>query len=230
MASSGTYTFNPSIGEILLLAYSRCQVRRTSLLAEHMTDARLETNLMLVDWSVRAGPNLWTVDLVTQALTAGTATYTVDPSTIMILDAYISFDPSTGLNDRIIWPMSRTEYASLNDKVTKGTPTTFWFDRLIAPTITLWQPPDSATAYNLKYYRCRQIQDAYAPSGQTAEIPYRWFSAFADGLTERLALLYKPEIAPLWGARAERSWNLAATNDTENVALNITPMIGVYRV
>jgi hypothetical protein len=36
-------------------------------------------------------PNLWTVDLVSVPLIAGQAVYPVDPSTIQILDAYISF-------------------------------------------------------------------------------------------------------------------------------------------
>lgn len=225
MATSGTYAFQPSIGEIVLLAYSRCQVRRTSLLAEHMTDARLETNLMLVDWSVQSGPNLWTVELVTQALTANTATYAVDAATIMILDAYIS--PVSG-SDRIIWPVSRTEYAAQSDKTTAGTPTTFWFDRLIAPTITLWQPPSNSTDI-LKYYRCRHVQDANPASGQTPEIPYRWYSAFADGLTARLAAIYRPEVAETWERKAQRSYSLAAGNDVENVPLMLTPMLGVYR-
>ena len=39
-----------------------------------MIDARNEINYLQVEWST-CGVNLWTVDLVTQVLTAGTATY-----------------------------------------------------------------------------------------------------------------------------------------------------------
>jgi hypothetical protein len=57
----------------------------------------------------------------------------------MILDMYISYgSPST---DRLIFPISRSEYAAYPDKTTQGTPTVFWFDRLIAPTFTLWPVP-----------------------------------------------------------------------------------------
>jgi len=145
MSTSGTYSFGPSSGEVVLLALSRCQVRRAAILQEHLTDARMETNLMLVDWANRGGPNLWKVDLVTQALTQGTATYNVDPQTIMILDAYIEYgSPAT---DRLIFPISRTEYASYPDKTIQNVPTVFWFDRLIAPTITLWAAPDGNGPY-----------------------------------------------------------------------------------
>lgn len=227
MTSSGTYNFYPSIGEIVLAAYSRCSVRRTSLLAEHMTDARFETNDMLSEWSNRQ-VNLWTVDLVTEVLTPEVATYAVDPSTVMILDAYISTETGTSSRDRIISPVSRTEYASFSDKVTPGTPTVFWFDRLISPTITLWQPPDDALVYTLKYYRCRQVQDSNLPGGETPEIPYRWINAFSTGLTARLAETYKPEIADRWAVKAERAFNIAATQDVENVALNIIPSLNGY--
>lgn len=36
MATSGTFTFNPPIGQLTLNAFSRIQVKRTEVLAEHM--------------------------------------------------------------------------------------------------------------------------------------------------------------------------------------------------
>ena len=41
MAVSGTSTFNPSNGEILLWAFSLCGIRRTELTQQHLADARL---------------------------------------------------------------------------------------------------------------------------------------------------------------------------------------------
>jgi hypothetical protein len=64
MATSGTYTFNPSLGEIVLYAYNLCEVRNTALAQEHMEAARMSTNLLLANWANR-GVNLWAVDLVT---------------------------------------------------------------------------------------------------------------------------------------------------------------------
>lgn len=40
MATSGTFSFNPSLGNLALSAYSRIRIRRPALLAEHMTAMR----------------------------------------------------------------------------------------------------------------------------------------------------------------------------------------------
>ena len=85
MSTSGTYTFNPSLGELTLYAFNLCGIRNTALLQEHMESARMASNLMLSRWS-NQGVNLWKVDLVTQALTTGTSTYSVDADTVVILD------------------------------------------------------------------------------------------------------------------------------------------------
>jgi hypothetical protein len=92
---------------LTLAAYARIGKRRPSLLAEHMADASNEINFLSSSWSNRSPPNLWTVELVTVTLTQSTATYSVDASTVMILDAYLSFTSATPVNDRLIFPISR---------------------------------------------------------------------------------------------------------------------------
>jgi len=86
MTTSGTYAFNPSLGELTLYAYNVCGVRNTSLAQEHMVSARMATNLMLSRWS-NQGVNLWAVDLVSVPLIQGQTTYAVDGNTVMVLDA-----------------------------------------------------------------------------------------------------------------------------------------------
>lgn len=227
MTASGTYSFNPSVGELVLNAYSRINIRRPALLAEHMVDARVEANLLQTEW-MNKGVNLWTVDLVTTALVQGTATYNVDPTTVMILDAYIETTSGGSLNDRIIEPVSRTEYASFPTKTIQSPPTVFWFDRLIAPTITLYPVPDGNGPYTLKYYRFRQIQDAVVPGGLTPELPIRWMDAFAAGLAHRLARIYAPPLEQLRKQDALDAWSIAASQDTENVPLYLYPGLSAY--
>ena len=89
MTTSGTYNFNPSLGEITLYAFNLCGLRNTSLLQEHMESARMAANMVAASFSNR-GVNLWKVDLVTVPLVQGTSTYSVDPSTVMILDGYVT--------------------------------------------------------------------------------------------------------------------------------------------
>jgi hypothetical protein len=224
MTASGTYAFSPSVGNLALSAFSRIQVRRPAILPEHMADAYLETNYMLSSWSNMA-PNLWTVDLVTQTLTAGTATYNVDAKTVMILDAYITIDSQ----DRLIFPISRTEYASYVNKTDQGTPSVYWYDRLLSPTITLWLVPDDSTV-TLNYYRCTQNQDANLQNGETPAIPYRFIDAMVAGLAHRLARIYKPEMEAARKMDAAEALMIAQVQDTENVPMSIQPQLqGYYR-
>ena len=230
MATSGTYQFNPSLGELTLYAYNMVGVRNTALLQEHMQAAKMATNMMLASWA-NQGVNLWAVDLITVPLVQGQSTYNVDGDTVMILDAYMQTDNGSAQPiDRIILPVSRTEYASYPNKEQQGFTTTFWFDRLIAPTITLWPVPDGSSAQYLKYYRVRQLQDSNFISGQTVEIPYLWLEAFADGLAFRLAKIWSPQIAPALKAVADQSYDIAARQNVEQAQQYISPQIsGYYR-
>lgn len=227
MTSSGTTSFNLDNASIAVAAYSRIQVRRTALLAEHMQDAFQEFNLMMSKFA-NLQVNLWTVDLVTVPLVQGTATYNVDPSTIQILDAYIQTGAGSSQNDRLIFPISRTEYASYPNKTAQSFPSVFWFDRLISPTITLWQVPDASSTYTLKYYRCVQIQDANLTNGETPNVPYRWLDCMVAELAHRLARIWKPELEAAREKDAEKAWNIAATNDVENVPMVLSVGVDGY--
>ena len=61
MTTSGSYNYNPSIGEVVLYAFNLCQVRSTSVVQEHLNSARQAMNMMLSRWS-NMGVNLWKVD------------------------------------------------------------------------------------------------------------------------------------------------------------------------
>lgn len=225
---SKSYDFNPSLGEMVLEAYSRIGVRPSEVTQQHMYNARQSANLVLAEWS-SLQPNLWEVGLQTAPLIEGNATYSVPAETVMILDAYITTQVEGGDNqDRYIVPISRTEYASYPNKAQVGFPTVYWFDRLISPTFTLWPVPDGNGPYVLNYYSVRQTMDAVLSGGKTVEIPYRFLDAFAAALAWRLSEKYAPQLEPSMMAKMERSWRIASTQDTENVALYIMPGIGGY--
>ena len=230
MTTSGTTAYNPSLGELTLYAFNLCGVRNTALAQEHMQSARTAANLMLSSWSNR-GVNLWKVDLVTVNLVTGTSTYAVDSSTVMILDAYVT-NTGNGQNiDRIILPVSRTEYASYPNKQQQGFPTIYWFDRLISPTITIWPVPNTSNGpATLSYYRVTQVQDSNFTGGQTIDIPYRWLEAFAMGLASRLAMVWQPALVNSLKPLADEAYSIAAQQDTEYVQMYISPQIsGYYR-
>jgi hypothetical protein len=143
----------------------------------------------------------------------------------MVLDAYTT---TANGPDRVIMPISRTEYASYPNKTQQGFPTSYWFDRLVSPTLTLWPVPDGSSATILKYYRVRQVQDANLQNGENVEIPYRWLEAFADGLAYRLARIWQPQMAVALKGQADESYQIAAEQDVEVVNTYISPMIGGY--
>lgn len=206
-------------------AFARIGVRRSDILQTHLADARIEANLLLAKIS-NLQPNLWTVDLQSVLLVQGTAVYTVPPETVMVLDAYIRYgSPSV---DRSIYPISRSEYATYPNKTTQGPPSVFWFDRLIAPTITLWATPDGNGPYTLFYYRVRQVQDAEYANGQNIEIPYLWLDAFTAGLAHRLSRIYAPSLEGQRKMDADDAWQTAATQNVENVNLMINPGLSSY--
>lgn len=223
MATSGTYTFNPSLGELTLYAFNLCGVRNTALLQEHMESARMASNMLCANWSNR-GVNLWAVDLVTVTLVAGQSTYDVDANTVTMLDAYVV----SGGQDRIILPISRTEYASYPDKTQEGFTTVFWFDRLLSPTVTLWPVPDGTSTTTLKYYRVRQIQDAKLQNGVQVEIPYLFMEAFAYGLAARLAVIWAPDKVGILKPMADEAYTIAAEQNVETSAVYISPMLGGF--
>lgn len=228
MATSGTYTFNPSLGELTLYAYNLVGVRNTALLQEHLEAARMATNLMLARWS-NQGVNLWAVDLITTPLQTGVSTYSVDANTVVMLDAYVT-DSSSGQNiDRIILPISRTEYASYPNKQQQGFPTVFWFDRLLSPTVTIWPVPNVTNGPQyLKYYRVRRLQDANLSGAQEVEIPYLWMEAFAYGLANRLAMVWAPEKVALLKPLADEAYDIASAQNVETAQQYISPQLAGY--
>lgn len=304
MATSGTYTFNPSLGELTLYAFNLVGVRNTAILQEHMESARMASNLLLSRWS-NQGVNLWAVDKVTVPLaqevpitgasgtgaiatltyasvntpvyTVGTtiivsgmnpstyngnhivvasspgsvsfastatgafvsgglceapnevATFSVDPNTVMILDAYVTNDDSGANIDRIILPVSRTEYASYPNKQQSGYPTVYWFDRLISPTVTLWPVPNTDNGpQELQYYRVRRLQDSSLSGAQQVEIPYLWLEAFAYALAQRLAMIWAPDKVVMLKPMADEAYQIAADQNVETAQQYISPMISGY--
>lgn len=223
MTTSGTTDFNPSLGELVINAYSRIGIRRTSLLASHLADARVEANLLQQEWNNKQ-VNLWKVSLVSVPLVAGQASYDVADSVVMILDAYVT----VGGIDYIIYPISRTEYAAIPNKTQEGRPSQFWFDRLENTILYLWMVPDANSTYTLNYYCCKLIEDAALVNGTTVEVPQLWLDAFSAGLAYRLARIYAPQMKADRKAEYDEAWNVAATQNVENVPLNIIPGVGGY--
>lgn len=226
MTTSGTYTFALSVADCVINAFGRIQLRGPAILAEHMRDARVESNLLLSEFA-NLGVTLFTVDLQAITTVPGTATYSIDPSTITMLDTYVEItNGASDPVDLIITSISRSTYAAQPDKETQARPTQFWFNRQINPTVTFWPTPD--IIYTIKYYRYTQIQDASLANGQNPDLPYRYLDAFTAGLAWRMARLYQPQLEQIRKADYLEAKQICFTQDTEFAPLFITPGLSGY--
>ena len=93
MATSGTTSFNLDIDDVIEEAYERCGIRNTK--GYDLKSSRRSLNLLFSEWGNR-GIHLWKVELKSQSLTAGQATYTTPSDCSDVLEAYVS---STGAAD-----------------------------------------------------------------------------------------------------------------------------------
>lgn len=230
MATSGTWAFDPTAGEMVINAYRKCGVLPQDLTAQHMADASFEANLLQVEWSNRQ-VNLFSTEPGTETLVADTATYTLPARLITILMATISTTDGSGNEiERVITPISTTTYQSYPNKAQSGVPTTYWLNRQAVPQITLWPVPDSNTTYTLNYRFLTQMEDAKLPTGATLDAPYRFLDAYSKGLSSRLAVIYAPDRAAGLKGLYDEAWGVAANQDTENVPMHVTPgLSGYYR-
>ena len=226
MATSGTYTFNPSLGEVTLYAYQLIGLRPTSLLQEHFNAAQTATNMMFTRWS-NQGVNLWQMQLTTTTLVQGQQTYTVASNVVVMLDAYVTTGTAPTAIDRVILPISRTEYMSYPNKEQQGFPTTFWFNRQLSPNVTLWPVPDG-TQTSFTYAAVIRLQDANLSATEQMDIPPIWLEAMVYGLAYRLAQIWAPAMVMPMKAMADESYQIAADQNVETAQQYISPQIAGY--
>ena len=221
MATSNSRTFDLDVAEIIEEAYERCGlVLRTGYDAK---TARRSMNLMFADWANR-GLNLWTVAEGTQALTAGTATYTFTSDYTDLLEVVIR---RSGV-DYELSRMSRGEYLTLPNKTTQGRPSQYYYNRQVLPQITLWATPDNSTD-TLVYYFVQRIQDVDTLAN-TTDAPFRFLPCMVAGLAYYLSLKRAPDRVQMLKSIYEEEFQRAADEDEDRVPLKLQPSVSYLRV
>lgn len=130
--------------------------------------------------------------------------------------------------DIVLNPIGRTDYADMPNKFQQARPTVYWFDRLINPNVTIWQPPDQNGPYVLYYYRMVRIQDASATMGQTADIPFLALEAVCANLAVKLATKYNKAALQVLAPMATEALNMFLDENHERADIYIKPMVDVY--
>jgi hypothetical protein len=229
-SSSGTYGFNPSLGEAVLYAFHLCGIRPPQIGQEHMFTARMAANLLQQDWS-NEGVNLWEVKgPITIPFVQGVPTYAVQANAAILLDVYVTQPGSTVNTDRIITPITRTEYASYPNKLQQSTPNVYWYDRLMSPSITFWQTPNASPYTQANYYYMSIIQDAVLAGGTTLDVVNRFLPAYVYGLAAALSETWAPSATQRLQASSDARLARAKGQDVERGNIMVSPMLsGYYR-
>jgi hypothetical protein len=165
-------------------ALRRCGVSPSLATAEILDTAR-EDLFMLLMSMLNRGLNLWCVDRQEIPIVANQATYPLPVGTIQVLDLLYARASETGITEIPLTPISRNSYAQLPKKDSLGQPTSYWFEKLVDPQVTLWPVPYDDTAV-LNLYRHRQMQDVGDLSNEL-ELPSRWLESICWQLALRLA-------------------------------------------
>jgi len=225
MATSGTYTFNLDLGDIVEEAFERAGLEARS--GYDYRTARRSLDLMFLEWQNR-GLNLWTIQEGTQAITAGTARYALDSDELDVVEAFIRTDSGSTSNqsDQMMTRISISQYAHLTNKLEQSKPLQYWIERDPgAIAINLWPVPDDAQTYTLIYYYLQRIEDSGSPGTNNVDIPARYLPCMVAGLAYQISLK-SPEAtnrATLLKQIYDEQWQLASEADREKASLFMVP-------
>ena len=231
MATSGTITFNPPIDDIIEEAYERTNIRGTRS-GYQLKSARRSLNILFSEWANR-GVHLWEIKEATVPLVQGQAVYdfakdnTNFPNDISdVLEAWVrNNSTATAPADVSLTKIDRSAYAALPNKLTQGTPSQYYVQRLVAPSISLYATPSasfSGANFQLKFYYMARIQDAGAYTN-TADVVYRFYPCMISGLAYYLSVKYSPERTQELRMMYEDEFARALNEDSQGTSSFISP-------
>ena len=145
-------------------------------------NARMSLNMMLKTMQAD-GCNIWREQPSTVTFPASTATMTLDPRVIDVVEARCVRATNSEL------PLGRWErgqYVSIPNKASVGIPTAYYFQKnRDAVTMTLWPVPYVSTVIN--FTAARVMADVSALS-DTLDVPQEWLECVTYNLADRLAI------------------------------------------
>lgn len=234
---SGTSIWSLSDAQIVLEAADRIRVRPAAIDRHFLLSASTSLNLEMRSIDIRGGPATWKIVSGTINLVQGQAVYTLPTNLVTLTELWYSTVNGNGAginSDRIMVPLTRTQYAMLPNKLQQGQPTQFWYQGYPTPQITIWETPFApAPAYVLNYFALQRIQDANLGSGETPDVVFRGLEALCAGLALRLADKFMdPSLMEIMMPRLEKqatdAWNEFASQDQDMGPMLIQPNVGGY--
>ena len=243
--TSGTVTFDKTfaVDEIIEDAYERIGLQSVS--GYQLKTARRSLNILFQEWGNR-GLHYWEVgdtniDLVegqaeyifyrasgdgTSATTAGGTSGSSTYGIADVLEATLRSDRGdTDQADSDLTKTTRSTYSGLASKLSKGTPSRYFVQRLIdKTTVTLYPTPDSSNASkDVHIFFVKRIQDADATYTDATDTPYRFIPSMTSGLAFYLSQKYAPQRSQELKLYYEDELARALSEDGSPASTYITP-------
>ena len=227
--------FNPAIDDIIEEAYERTNIRGTRT-GYQLRSARRSLNIMFQEWANR-GIHLWKIKLAKIPLIQGQAEYSYATDSVnfpddmtSILEAfYRNNSNTTAPSDVALTQISRSAYSATPNKLTQGTPSQYYVDRKINPSIYLYATPSSSvsstttpTNFQLCFYYLSKIQDVGAYNN-TSDVVNRFYPCMMSGLAYYLSLKYSPDRSQELERRYESELLRALDADNQGTSTFISP-------
>ena len=227
--------FNPQIDDIIEEAFERTGVQGTRT-GYQLRSARRSLNIMFQEWANR-GVHLWKVKLAKVPLVEGQAEYSFAsdsenfPQDLdTVLEAYYrNNSDATAPQDIALTKIDRSAYSATPNKLAKGTPSQYYVERKLNPSIFLYTTPsasvsDSTTPSNFQFcfYYLAKIQDAGAYNN-TSDIVNRFYPCMMSGLAYYLSQKYSPAMSQELERRYESELLRALDADNQGTSTFISP-------
>ena len=240
--TSGTVTFDKTfaVDEIIEEAYERIGLQSVS--GYQLKTARRSLNILFQEWGNR-GVHYWEVaetniDLIEgqteynffRASGDGTSSTTNATSSVFgvadILEVTLRTNRTqTTQADQALSKINRAAYSALANKLSKGTPSQYYVQRLIdKTTLTVYPTADSSNASkDLHIYYVKRIQDVDATYTDATDVPYRFVPCMVSGLAYYLAQKYAPDRIQTMKLLYEDELSRALAEDGSSTSSFITP-------
>ena len=233
--TSETTEFNPQIDDIIEEAYERTGVLGTRT-GYQLRSARRSLNILFQEWQNR-GVHLWKVKLAKVPLVLGQAEYNYATDSLnfpsdmsSILEAYYrNNSTTTAPADIALTQISRSQYNATPNKLTQGTPSQFYMERKINPSIFLYATPNSSvsstttpSSFQFCFYYMAKIQDV-GSYNYTSDVVNRFFPCMISGLAYYLSQKVSPERSGELERRYESEMLRALDADNQGTSTFISP-------
>ena len=223
MATSGSRDFQPNVAEWIEEAYERCGLEMRT--AYDARTARRSLNILFADWANR-GLNQWTISNVSQTLTEGTESYSLNSYVVDVLDVVLRRTENGVATDYQMNSIGRSEYWNIPNKSNKARPTQYFLDKQETPKIYVWPAPENSSDI-IKMNQILRIEDADA-SVNDVQVPFRFYPCLVAGLAYYISQKRAPERMEALKAMYEDEFARALAQDESRASLMVKPNMRSY--